>query len=178
MRLRQRSAGVPAGRSRSRSRTPDHYTCLAPRCRIDSSADGRRPRNCDDLASATHPAPFNAGARLAFSPLRPRSDTTARSSTVPTPELNRRRERCHSAPCSVYGAFDPVAGVATRAAAHRLGRRGSHHRAGRLRLSGCCRCSDRSGVTTSFASSISRARSSESSRGRLLLPISGSSEHD
>lgn len=25
-----------------------------------------------------------------------------------------------SAPCSVYGAFDPVASVATRAAAHRL----------------------------------------------------------
>jgi hypothetical protein len=33
-------------------------------------------------------------ARLAFSPLRPRSDTTARSSTIPIPELNERRERC------------------------------------------------------------------------------------
>jgi hypothetical protein len=89
-----------------------------------------RPRNCDDLASATHPAPFNAGGapRLQPAPAYERHD----GKVLDGPDTGTQREAgaVSSAPCAVYGAFDPVAGVATRAAAHRLGRRGSHHRAG------------------------------------------------
>lgn len=57
MRLRQWSAGVPAGRSRSRSRQPRlHLYCPSMPYRHvaisrASNADGRRPRNCDDVAS-------------------------------------------------------------------------------------------------------------------------------
>ena len=62
-------------------RTPDHYTCLAPSMPYRhmpisraSNADGRRPRNCDDLASATHAAPFNAGGAPRLPPAEQRHD--------------------------------------------------------------------------------------------------------
>jgi hypothetical protein len=101
MRLRQRSAGVPAGRSRSRSRTPDQYTCLAPRCRIDT---------CQSLVQVTQTVATLVTAmtwhrrRIQRRSTPERASPSARSglratrrqgsSTVPTPELNGRRERC------------------------------------------------------------------------------------
>jgi hypothetical protein len=84
-----------------------------------------------------------------------RSDTTARSSTVPTSELNGRRERCHQRPARFTVRSTPWQASPLGRPRIGWGAEGLIIEQSAAEAVGLLPMLDRSGVTTSCVSSIS-----------------------